>query len=351
MNLAISLAKQRIGLTGPNPSVGCVIVKKNKIISLGQTGIGGTPHAESVAIDKSIENVKGATLYSTLEPCSHTGRTPPCTKKIIKNKIKKVVYAVDDIDIRSRKKSEKIFKKYNIKLKKNFLNKKGKQIYKSYFFNKNYNIPYVTGKLAITKNNFFKSKKKYISNRFSLDFSHLLRYHNQAILVSKRTINEDNPLLNCRLNGLNRYSPIRIILDTELNIKTNSNIFKNTHKFRTIIFYNKRSSNLKKLIKMKNIKLIHAPLDKNNKLDLLNILKKIKKLNINYLLVEGGKSLTKNFLKCNLFNEFYLFSSSKIENKIKKKYFFNIKNNLKLKFKKQVKLDTYLGDDNIIKYS
>ena len=156
--------------------------------------------------------------------------------------------------------------------------------------------------------------------------------------------------MNCRLNGLNRYSPIRIILDTELNIKTNSNIFKNAHKFRTIIFYNKRSSNLKKLIKIKNIKLIHAPLDKNNKLDLLNILKKIKKLNINYLLVEGGKSLTKNFLKCNLFNEFYLFSSSKIENKIKKKYFFNIKNNLKLKFKKQVKLDTYLGDDNIIKY-
>ena len=88
MEIALSLAEERIGLTGTNPSVGCVIVKDNKIISYGQTGFGGVPHAESNAIENATDDVKGSTLYSTLEPCCHYGRTPPCTKKIINSKIK-----------------------------------------------------------------------------------------------------------------------------------------------------------------------------------------------------------------------------------------------------------------------
>ena len=90
MSFAISLAEQRIGLTGENPSVGCVIVKNNKIISFGQTGLGGTPHAEVDAINKAEESLKNSSIYITLEPCCHYGKTPPCTKKIIQSKIKKV---------------------------------------------------------------------------------------------------------------------------------------------------------------------------------------------------------------------------------------------------------------------
>ena len=348
MELAISLAKQRIGLTGNNPSVGCVIVKKNKIISLGQTGIGGVPHAESVAIDSSTEKVEGATLYSSLEPCSHFGKTPPCTNKIIDSKIKKVIYGVNDIDIRSSNKCEKIFKKYKIKIKKNFLKKRASNLYKSYFFIKKKNLPYVTGKLAITKNNLFKTRKKYITNNFSLEVSHLLRYKNQAILVSKNTINQDNPLLNCRLSGLDEFSPIRIILDKKLKVKKNSNIFKNSSTFKTVIFHNEKEANFKFFLK-KKVKLIYCPLD-NNKLDLIYVLHAIKKLNINYLLIEGGKDLTKNFLDKNLFNEFYLFSSGKKDKIINKRYIFNIKKYLNLKFKKKVKLDTYLMDNSIIRY-
>ena len=97
MELALNLAKARHGLTGPNPSVGCVIVKNNEILSIGQTGFDGTPHAEFNAIKNSNENLEDAKMYVTLEPCSHYGKTPPCTNIIIKNKIKEVVYAVEAV--------------------------------------------------------------------------------------------------------------------------------------------------------------------------------------------------------------------------------------------------------------
>ena len=99
MSIAMNLAKERIGLTGLNPSVGCVIVKNNKILSFGQTGFKGRPHAETVAIKSAKkEDLRGSSMYVTLEPCNHYGRTPPCTKQIIKNKIGKVYFGVNDVD-------------------------------------------------------------------------------------------------------------------------------------------------------------------------------------------------------------------------------------------------------------
>ena len=114
MKIAISLAKQRIGLTGSNPSVGCVVVKNKEIISVGQTGLNGTPHAEVDALNKAKGNAIGATLYVSLEPCSHYGKTPPCTNKIIKSKIKKVYYAIHDIDERSLSVKKIVFYSCNL---------------------------------------------------------------------------------------------------------------------------------------------------------------------------------------------------------------------------------------------
>ena len=107
MNLALNLAKVRHGVTGKNPSVGCVIVKNNKIISIGQTGYGGQPHAEYNAIKNSSVNLKGSKMYVSLEPCTHYGKTPPCTKAIIQNKINEVIYSIEDIDKKVKGKSLK----------------------------------------------------------------------------------------------------------------------------------------------------------------------------------------------------------------------------------------------------
>jgi len=120
MSLALSLANARHGLTGENPSVGCVIVKNDEIISIGQTGYNGTPHAEFNAIKNSNENLEGAKMYVTLEPCSHYGKTPPCTNIIIKSRIKEVVYAVEDIDKKVKGKTLKILQSKDILVKKKF---------------------------------------------------------------------------------------------------------------------------------------------------------------------------------------------------------------------------------------
>ena len=132
MELALDLARSRHGLTGQNPSVGCVIVKNDKIISIGQTSLNGRPHAEYNAINNCIENLKGSKMYITLEPCCHHGVTPPCTNAIIKSKISEVIYSIADIDKRVRNKSFKILKSRNIEVKKGLLRDKINNFYSSY---------------------------------------------------------------------------------------------------------------------------------------------------------------------------------------------------------------------------
>ena len=242
MSLALDLARARHGLTGVNPSVGCVIVKNDKIISIGQTGYNGRPHAEQNAIKDSNEDLKGSKMYVTLEPCNHYGQTPPCTREIIKNKIKEVIYSIEDIDKKVKGKSFKILRLKNIKVKKGLLKKDVNKFYIPYFYNRKNKIPYVTGKIAVSKNNLIYNKNtKRITDVHSDKFTHFLRYQNDSLLISYKTLNIDNPKLNCRIAGLKNFSPKRIILDNYLKTKTTSYIFKTSNKDNTIIFYKNAS--------------------------------------------------------------------------------------------------------------
>ena len=137
MNLAINLAVERNGLTGLNPSVGCIVVKNNKIISFGQTGFNGRPHAENVALKTcKKKDLKGSTIYVTMEPCTHHGKTPPCTDLIVKSKIKRVIYSIDDVDIRTKNKAYAFLKSKKIITSRGLLKNKTKKIYKNYFEHK-----------------------------------------------------------------------------------------------------------------------------------------------------------------------------------------------------------------------
>ena len=184
-----------------------------------------------------------------MEPCSHYGKTPPCTKAIIKSKIKKVVYAIDDVDHRSSKKAYSILKQKKILVKKNLLQNEAKQIYKSYFFNKKNEYPYVTGKIACSKDYHTYSKDNFITNNHSRKLSHLLRYKNIGILISSKTLNLDNSKLTCRLSGLEKYSPIRFILDKNLIIKNNRFLIKSSRKIKTHIFFNSLKQSKIKFLK------------------------------------------------------------------------------------------------------
>ena len=345
------LANSRQGLTGSNPSVGCVIVKNDKIISIGQTSFDGRPHAEFNAIKNCIDDLDGSKMYVTLEPCCHHGLTPPCTNIIIKSKISEVIYSVADIDKRVRNKSLKILKSNNIKVKKGLLEDKINNFYSNYFFNRKKQLPYVTGKIAISKNNLIYSKlNKRITNEHSDQFTQLLRYKNDALMVSYKTLNKDNSKLNCRVKGFDAYSPKRIILDNKLQTKINSYLIKTANKDNTIIFYNQANKSKVLDFKKKNIQLIKSKVNKQGKFDVKAILKKLYKYNCRNLLIEGGDSLTSHLLKNKIFNKFYLYKSPKNLSKKTEYLKFNSLDVLKKNYKNKLNLNLFLGKDKITLY-
>ena len=157
LDLAYQIAEKNLGKTGLNPSVGAIVVKNDSVISSGVTSLKGRPHAEFNALFK-IKNCSGASLYTSLEPCAHYGKTPPCTEMISKKKIKKVYFGSYDPDIRSYKKAKSILNKKGILVKK-IKSNNYKNFYRSYFVNKKLNIPFISAKIAVS-NDFYSINKK-----------------------------------------------------------------------------------------------------------------------------------------------------------------------------------------------
>ena len=213
LELAFQQANINLGSTKTNPSVGCVVEKNGSIISSGSTSINGRPHAEHNALNLK-KNFKDCTLYVTLEPCNHFGKTPPCVNTIIKSKIKKVFYSIDDFDLRSKGKSENILKKNKIIVKKNILKSKGNDFYKSHKLRNKKQLPLIDAKLAISKDYFTINKKnKWITNEKSRLRGQYFRSTYDCLISTSCSINKDNSLLNCRIKGLENKSPDIIIID------------------------------------------------------------------------------------------------------------------------------------------
>jgi len=335
MKLALLQANMVLGNTQANPAVGCVIVKDNSIVSAGSTGINGTPHAENVAINLYKKKVKDEKLFTTLEPCSHYGKTPPCVNLIVKKKFKKVFFSIKDPDFRSFNKSSLKFLKNKIAVQNGLLNTEVQDFYRSYIKFKKRNIPFVTAKIAVSKDLYSKNlKKKWITNIYSRGRVHMLRSEHDVILTSVKTIIDDNPLLTCRIPGLEQRSPTRIILDKNLKIPKGSKIVRSAKKFNTIIFFNKYNKKKINFLKKNKIKLIKANIYNQN-LDLKKILTKIKNLGFSRVFLESGIKLTSVFMSNKLVDDFYMFIS---DNKIKK--------NGNLSFKKFMRL--YLINKKII---
>lgn len=311
ISYAINLSKKNLGLTAPNPCVGCVITKDNQIISSGVTAAGGRPHAEKIAIDKveNKEDLKGAVIYVTLEPCFHFGETSPCVDEIIKFKFKKVVISIQDSDKRVDGKSIKKLQEAGIEVVCGILEKQAKEINKAFFKRNLTKLPYITLKIASSLDGKIATKNfdsKWISNEQSRKFSHYLRSINDAILVGANTAKKDNPKLDCRLEGLEKFSPKKVIIAKNLDFDVDLEIFK---KSETIILL---PTNTKvKNSQLKNIKIIFCK-EKNNQIDLRDALEKLAENGVNSLLVEGGKNIATQFIKENLIDELVIFRSSKI---------------------------------------
>jgi diaminohydroxyphosphoribosylaminopyrimidine deaminase/5-amino-6-(5-phosphoribosylamino)uracil reductase len=314
MEIASRMAFRAKGTTAPNPNVGAIIVKDGKIISRGWTGKNGRPHAEFNAI-KRIKNKKklnGATLYCTLEPCSHKGKTGPCADLILKHGFKNIfISSIDKNKVVDGKGIQKL-KQNNVNVK--FIRNKKINLFNNIFFNSiNKKKPFLTLKIAstidskIATSNF---ESKWITSKASRLIGHSLRFRNDCLLTTSQTVLKDNPLLDCRLDGLESYSPDIFILDRELKIDLTKKVFRKKNR-KIFILHNIIPTKIKSLrYKKKKIELISIS-QNNGSLNIKEVLEKITDYGYQSILVEGGGKISASLLSNNLVDKIYWFKASK----------------------------------------
>ena len=347
MEIASRMAFRAKGTTAPNPNVGAVIVKDGKIIARGWTGKYGRPHAEFNAIQRAnnTKKLNGATLYCTLEPCSHKGKTGPCVDLILKHGIKNVyISSIDKNEIINGKGVKKL-KRYNVNVK--FIRNKKINLINNIFFNSlNKKRPFLTLKIAstidskIATSNF---ESKWITSKASRLIGHSLRFRNDCLLTTSQTVLKDNPLLDCRLEGLEDYSPDIFIIDRELKIDLSKRIFKNKNRKVFILHSNNLSKIKTSKYRKNNIKLISVS-QIDGFLEIREILEKISDYGYHSILVEGGGRISASLLSNNLVDNIYWFKASKFIGQegisaIEKLGIHNMKSIKKFNLSKVIKLE------------
>lgn len=303
MSKALELAKKGQYGVKANPLVGCVIVKDDKIIASGYHKIYGQAHAEVNAINNAQEDISDATLYVTLEPCFHFGKTPPCVDLIIKKQIARVVIAMEDVNELTRNKSINKLRSVGISVTVGVLRAEAEKLNQHFIVSYQQQKPYVHLKAAMSLDGKIATKSgesKWISNQEARAYGHQLRNQVMAILVGSNTVICDDPLLTSRIEPWS--NPIKIIVDSELKIPLDAKLLKSGE---VIILTTKNKDLIKyqKLNQLENVEFIQTP---GEKVDLNLAFTKLYARGITSILVEGGAKINGLVLEKKLVNELHL---------------------------------------------
>ncbi len=309
MALAMKLAEKGRGLTNPNPMVGCLIVKRGQIIADGYHKKAGMDHAETVALKKAGSKAQNATLYVTLEPCSHWGKTPPCTEAIISAGITEVIFGMADVNPKVNGLKE--LKGRGIKVKGGILEKEVRKLNEVYVKYITSGMPFVTLKVAMTADGNIATSRgdsKYITSTEARTFVHKLRSEVDAVLVGVNTVKRDNPLLNSRL--VDGKDPLKIVVDSTLSIPPGSKLLREPSKLiiaTTKSAPRKRIENLKK----RGVTLIIAKTFEG-KVDLKDLMRQLGEHEISHVLIEGGAEVNSSAFKQKVVDKILIFTAPKI---------------------------------------
>ncbi|MBL0701492.1 MAG: bifunctional diaminohydroxyphosphoribosylaminopyrimidine deaminase/5-amino-6-(5-phosphoribosylamino)uracil reductase RibD [Spiroplasma sp.] len=308
MKKAIELAKLGTGHVLSNPLVGSIIVKNDDIIGSGFHKKYGSFHAEIEAINSTNEDLLNSTIYVTLEPCFHLGKTPPCVDAIIKNKFKRVVIGMLDPNPLVAGKSIAKLKQNNIEVVTNILEKECMDLNPYFLKHIVHKRPYVIYKYAMTidgKTATYSKSSKWISNETSRARVHQLRNEMMAIMVGSQTIIFDDPHLDAR--GENLVDPIKIIIDSGLKTSIDANVYK---KGKTIVAIGKNyDKNKEEKFISKGADLLKFDTDK---IDLELLMERLGELNINSILIEGGSTLAYHALEAKIIDQVHVYIAPKI---------------------------------------
>lgn len=309
MKKALELAEKGRGRTSPNPMVGCVIVKNDKIIAEGYHKKAGEPHAEIDALNNAVEDVSNSIIYVTLEPCTHFGKTPPCVTEVIKTHPKKVVIAMQDPNPLVAGKGIEALKSSGIDVKIGILEEEARKLNEIFIQYITQRTPFVIAKWAMTidgKIATVTGDSKYISAEDSLKFVHKLRSEVDAVLIGGKTAIKDDPLLTVRHVEGEYKNPIRIILDTKQGLPENLNVFKGKTIAPTWVItpYDHDYPFAERVIKLKST-------DKGY-ISLKNLMEELGKLEVTSVLIEGGGSVFASALQEGIVDKIYCVLSPKI---------------------------------------
>ena len=311
---AIQLAKQGEGWTNPNPMVGAVIVKNGRIIGKGYHKKCGELHAERNAIASLTESAEGATIYVTLEPCCHYGKTPPCTEAIIEQKIKRVVIGSRDPNPKVSGKGIKMLQEAGIEVIEDFMREECDRLNPVFFHYITTKTPYVVMKYAMTLDGKIATKtgaSKWITGEAARAEVQHMRHRYMGIMAGIGTVLADDPMLNVRVEGWK--SPIRILCDSGLRIPLDGQIVKSAGKYRTIVAYadSENTEAKRKRLHEMGVETICCP-DENNQVDLKKLMKYLGEEGIDSILLEGGGTLNDSALRAGIVQEVQAFIAPKL---------------------------------------
>ncbi len=317
MRGALAMARRTLGRTWPNPAVGAVLISSGdipEIISRGSTQPGGRPHAEQVTLDKARSRAAGSTLYVTLEPCAHHGETPPCTDAIIKAGVKRVVCAAPDPDPRVSGKGFAALRDAGINVDENVLADEGRLLIIGHSLRVASRRPLVQLKLAVGAAGLIPrgvGAPVWVTGEQSRAHGHLLRARADAIVVGRGTVEADNPTLTCRLPGMTRHSPVRIVLDSNLLLSETSNLAQSLEQAPLWVFASldapaAKSGRLEEL----GIETFRVSESGQGGLSPEEMLETLAGRGITRLLIEGGPAVSGSFWNAGLVDEIYVYQGT-----------------------------------------
>lgn len=313
MRLAMQLAGNAIGRTSPNPLVGAVVVKDNRVVGCGWHRKAGTPHAEVHALNQAGELAQGADVYVTLEPCAHYGKTPPCAKALVEAKVKNVYGGLLDVNPKVAGKGFKILEDAGIHVEYGFLQDELRKQNEVFFKWIEHKKPFVVLKAAMTLDGKIATttgQSKWITNETSRAYGYKLRDIYDGIMVGINTVIEDNPMLTARVDG--GKNPIRIVVDSSLKIDINANVVQDKSA-KTIVATTDKADKDKILkLQAQDVDVIVVDKDENDKVDIEKLLDILGQQNICSILVEGGATLSGSFVAKKLIDKVYFFIAPKI---------------------------------------
>ena len=304
MQLALRMARRMLGRTAPNPAVGAIIADEEtgEVIARGWTQAGGRPHAEAHVLARAGERARGKTMYVTLEPCSHHGRTPPCAEAILAAGMKRVVCATADPNPEISGKGLALLRKAGVAVDLGVCAEEARWMAAGHILRMTKGRPFVQLKIAVSGDGLIapgEGAPRWVTGVEARQFAHILRAQADAILVGRKTVEDDDPQLTCRLPGLEQRSPRRIVLDANFRTKPTAKMFESAATVPVTVY----GAGAATASYPADVKVSRAPAAADGRLDLKAVLESLSGEGVTRVLVEGGPTIAEAFLAAELVDE------------------------------------------------